>query len=248
MDDVDEGQQSAGEGEADAETNGESEKTGQSPPQTVDEVARLIDYPLLDPRINKDQAHYACLTARAYGIAAVVVRPCDADQFLNWTSASVVKVASVAGYPFGFNTTAAKLYEARDLLRRGVHQINCVLNVSQMAQRHFEYCEMELLQVRDACREKGATLKVVLHADVLDEEMKIIGCRMAKRIQADFAATTAPRDTELILKHTGFRVKAQVGGVASLDELLALHAAGFKHFETMRVAEILDAWKTPPTA
>lgn len=151
-------------------------------------------------------------------------------------------MASVAGHPYGASTTSAKLYEARDLLRRGVKQINAYLNIGKMISRQFEYCETELYQMHESCKEAGAILKVVVDSK-FGEEMKIIGCRMAKRIRAPFTATTENRDIELMRKHTGFVCALEVGGVKTLDELLALHEQGVQHFQTAAAEEILNAFQ-----
>lgn len=153
-----------------------------------------------------------------------MVRPCDVDSALRFLSLGVVKVASVCGHPFGGSTTGVKLYECRDLLRRGVKQINAFPNPGKMISRQFQHQEIELIQLADSCLEAGATLKIVADSRLLNDEMKIILCRMAKRVNAHYVTTTEPRDLELILKHCGDRVKVECGGVATPEQ--ARHALG----------------------
>jgi len=81
-------------------------------------------------------------------------------------------VGSVAGFPHGSTTTAAKLYEARDLLRRGAREIDMVLNIGKLISRQFQYVEMELAQMAEACHDAGAILKVIFENAYLTDELK----------------------------------------------------------------------------
>lgn len=160
------------------------------------------------------------------------MRPCDVDSALRFLSAGVVKVASVVGYPHGANSSAVKQYEARDLLRRGVRDIYAYPNPGKLFSRQFQHQEVELIQIADACIEADASLKVVLDNALLDEEMKIITCRMAKRVSAHFVATTEPRDLELIRKYCADRVQLECGGVRTMEEVRLAFAAGCARIAT----------------
>ena len=89
---------------------------------------------------------------------ALIVRPSDVDNALRWLGPGSLIVGSTAGYPDGSTTTGAKLYEGRDLLRRGAREIEMVVNVGKLVSRQFQYVEMELLQMAKSCHESGAPL------------------------------------------------------------------------------------------
>ena len=89
-----------------------------------------------------------------------------------------------------------------------------------MISRQFQHQEVELIQMADSCIEAGALLKVVIDNPLLNEEMVIILCRMAKRVNAHYVTTTQPRDLELVRKHCGFHVEVECGGVRTLAEAL----------------------------
>ena len=99
----------------------------QAPVETYESLTSLMELTLLAPNLTADDVDEGCRTAREYGIAAVVVRPCDVEMVSRWMAGSAVKVASVAGYPYGISTTGAKLYEGRDLIRLGVRELDFVL-------------------------------------------------------------------------------------------------------------------------
>lgn len=147
----------------------------------------------------------------------------------------------MAGHPYGGSSSAVKVYEARDLLRRGVKQINAYPNPGKLLSRQFQHQEVELIQLADACIEAGAALKVMLDNALLDDEMKIVLCRMAKRVNANFVSTTEPRDLELLLKHCGNRVKVECGGVRTIEEARRALAIGCASVASVEVAGILRA-------
>jgi len=89
------------------------------PLASYEALAKMIDHSLLRPELSDEQVLEGCRVARQYNVASVTVRPSDVDAVLRWLEGSGVPVGSVAGFPHGSTTTAAKLYEARDLLRRG---------------------------------------------------------------------------------------------------------------------------------
>jgi deoxyribose-phosphate aldolase len=215
-------------------------------------LAKMIDHSLLRPELTDDQVLEGCHIARKYNVASVTVRPSDVDAALRWMEASGVPVGSVAGFPHGSTTTAAKLYEARDLLRRGAREIDMVLNIGKLISRQFQYLELELAQMAEACHDSGAILKVIFENAYLTDELKIVACKIATHTGCDFVKTStgfAPtgatlEDLRLMRAHSGphVRVKA-AGGVRSLDQALAVHQAGCDRFGATATIAILDAWK-----
>jgi deoxyribose-phosphate aldolase len=209
------------------------------PEESAEEFAKKIDYEILEAALTEDELYSRCLEARALGLGAVVVRPCDVDSAGRFLNLGVVKVASVTGHPYGSSNTGVKVYECRDLLRRGVRQINAYPNPGKLLSRQFQHQEVELIQMADSCIEAGAILKVVVDNNLLNEEMKIILCRMAKRVNAHFVTTTKPRDLELLLKHCGHLVKLECGGVETLEQARNALASGCVRFSTATPGAIL---------
>jgi len=126
-----------------------------APQPTYEDVAGMIEHRVLGPSLTEDEVHAACDMARRYRIAAIVIRQSDSDAVVRWMEGSGVAVASTVGFPHGYSTTPAKLYEARDLLRRGVKEIDVALNTPKMIARQFQYLETELRQLAEACHEAG---------------------------------------------------------------------------------------------
>lgn len=219
---------------------------------TYEDLAGMIDHSLLRPELTDEQVFEGCRIAREYRVASVTVRPADVDQAVRWMDGSGVPVGTVAGFPHGSQTTAVKVYEARDLLRRGAREIDMVLNIGKLLSRNFQYIESELLQMADACHDNGAILKVIFENAYLTDELKIVACRISTAAGADFVKTStgfAPtgatiEDLRLMRAHAGpnVRVKA-AGGVRTLDKAIEVHDAGCARFGATATVTILEDWK-----
>ncbi|MEJ7605915.1 MAG: hypothetical protein WKF37_06535 [Bryobacteraceae bacterium] len=134
--------------------------------------------------MSLDDIAEGCGLAREYRIAAVLVRPCDVASAVRWMEGSGVSVAAAVNYPYGNSTTASKLYEGRDLLRQGARELDFVLNPASMRSRQFPHVETELMQIAKSCQEEGALLKVVFNNRFLNDDLKLIATKIAKRVEA----------------------------------------------------------------
>jgi deoxyribose-phosphate aldolase len=222
------------------------------PISTYEALAAMIDHSLLRPELTEEEVEQGCRLAREYGVASVTVRPADVDLAAQWMRDSSVPVGTVSGFPHGSATTAAKLYETRDLLRRGAREIDMVLNIGKLLSRRFQYVETEVRQMAETCHEAGALLKVIFENAYLADELKIIACKISTRSGADFVKTStgfAPsgatlEDLRLMRAYAGPSVKVKAaGGVRTLDKALEVYEAGADRFGATATAAILDAWR-----
>jgi deoxyribose-phosphate aldolase len=225
--------------------NGAPNETGGQPAETYETLAQIIDHLLLRADLSEDEVAEGCRVAREYGVSSVVVRPSDVDQVVRWMNGSTVRVASTVGYPDGCTTTGAKLYEGRDLLRRGVRELDMTINIGKMISRQFQYVEMELLQMVKSCQESGALLKVDLASKYLTEDLKIIATKICKRIESHYLCVDYNlRDMALVYPLLKDRVQLKTtAGIASLAEALEVRQAGCTRLGTTATALILDGWK-----
>lgn len=222
------------------------------PLSTYEDLAKVIDHSLLRPELSEEQVAEGCRIAREYNVACVMVRPSDVELAVRWMEGSGVPVASVVGFPHGSSTTAVKVYETRDLLRRGAREIDMVLNIGKMISRQFQYVENEVLQIAQACHESGALLKVIFENAYLGEDLKTIACKICNRTEADFAKTStgfAPtgytlEDLKLMRDRCKERVQIKAAhGVRTLDAAIEVYNAGCTRFGATATAQILDDWR-----
>ncbi len=215
-----------------------------------EELAKIIDHTLLDAALTEEEVAEGCALARAYGVASVLVRPSDVELTAGWMESSGVAVGTVVGYPHGSSTTSAKLYELRDLLRRGAREIEAVINLGKIRSRQFSYLEMEWMQMAKACHDSGAVLRLVLESHRLADDLRIIGVKIARRAEVDTVVNATVGGPPVNLDDLRFLVgrleplvKVKASPVATLDEALAAREAGCSRLGATATAAILDAFK-----
>ena len=212
--------------------------------ETYQDLAGLAEYSLVRTDFSEEDIARGCELAKQHGLAAVIVRPSDVDSAARWVGSSL-RLASVVDVPFGCSTTSAKTFAARDLLRRGVKEIDTVMNTGKLISRQFQYIEMELLQMADACHESQAILKVHLENEYLNDELKIVACRIAKRAGVDYLSSASLEDIALLTAHAREKLKFKsTAQIDNLESALAFRESGCTRLQLTNPQLILDAWKT----
>ena len=219
---------------------------------SYEDLARMIDHSLVKPELTTAQVVEGLSLAKRYRVACASVRPCDIDLAVRTLQGSSVKPGSVSGFPHGSQNTSTKLYETRDLLRRGAREIDMVIAISSLLSREFQHVQTELVQMAEACHKEGAILKVILETAYLTEELKIIACRCCESAEVDFVKTStgfAPsgytlEDVKLLRKYLPEEIGIKAaGGVRTVDKVLEVYEAGCSRVGATSTAAILDEWK-----
>jgi deoxyribose-phosphate aldolase len=217
------------------------------PLNTYEDLAKILDFMVLRPELNDERVEAACRDALASGSRGVLARPSDADLVVRLLSGTTAVAGSVVAHPFGWANTAVKLYELRDLLRRGVKNIVLTLDPARLISRQFQAVELEVLQAARACHEEGARLTVSLGPLRLPEDLTIIAVKIAKRSEADAvqAPWGAPKEQIALMNRIakGF-IPVYAAGVRTLDEALELWEAGCDRMGAEPAARILEEWKS----
>ena len=212
----------------------------------------MIDHTLVKPELTGVQVVEGLELAKRCRVASATVRPCDIELAVRALEGSPVRPASVSGFPHGSQNTATKLYETRDLLRRGAKEIDMVVAISSLLSREFQHVQTELLQVSELCHKEGAILKIILETAYLTDELKIIACRCAARAEVDFVQTAtgfAPteatiEDVRLLRKHLPEEIGIKAAGnLRTVDQVIEAHAAGCSRIGTDATAAILEEWQ-----
>jgi len=199
------------------------------------DLAPLIDHTLLKPEATPAEIDRLCDEARAHHFATVCVNPVWVRRAADRLRGSGVGVTAVVGFPLGANLPESKAAEARRALRDGAREIDMVLCIGALKAGDHDFVRRDIRGVVDACREVGATSKVILETALLTDEEKVVACRLAKAARADFVKTSTGFggggatvfDVALLREAVGpaMGVKAS-GGVKSASDVEAMVAAG----------------------
>ena len=172
-------------------------------PLKPSEIASLIDHTLLRSEAVPSQVERLCDEAREHGFGAVCINPVHVALAAERLSGSEVAVCSVAGFPLGAATTATKLQETKLALAKGAAEVDMVIHLGALKARDDGAVRDEIAALADACHARQALLKVIIETVLLEDEEKVVACRLAQEAGADFVKTS-----------TGF-----AGGGATVDDV-----------------------------
>jgi len=217
---------------------------------TYEDLASRAGSELLDTVLSEEHVHDAAQAARSLGLGFVTVRPCDVALVSKWLQGGPTRVSSAVSFPSGDDTTAVKVFAVRDLLQRGATGIETVLNIGKIVSRQFQYVELELLQMSQECHRAGATFTAILEMPYLAPDHRVIACRIARRVEADFiraqssrhGSTCDPSDLAFLFARAG-DAKLDAGPVETLEQAFAAYDAGADRVLPREPAAIMAQWR-----
>jgi deoxyribose-phosphate aldolase len=199
------------------------------------DLAKTIDHTLLKPDATQDQIAQLCFEARKYGFASVCVNPTWVELCAKLLEGSPVKVCSVIGFPLGATMPEVKAFETQEALDHGATEIDMVINIGALKARDLDLVAKDIRGVVQTAHARGALVKVIIEAVLLNDEEKTIACLLAKEAGADFVKTSTGfasggatvHDVELMRKAVGpeMGVKA-AGGVRTFEDAEKMIRAG----------------------
>ena len=218
---------------------------------TYQQVAQMIDHSLLRPELTTTEILDGCATAAKYQVASATLRPCDIALGVEALEGSGVPVSTVVGFPHGSNTTATKVYEAKQCIADGAVELDMVLNIGRLRSGELSYVTNDIAAVVDAAG-SDAIVKVIFENAYLDEAQKISACEAAESAGAAFVKTStgfAPtgatmEDLQLMVDSVSRDVLVKAaGGIRTLDGLLEVMSIGVSRIGATRTESMLEDYK-----
>ncbi|WP_347159618.1 deoxyribose-phosphate aldolase [Pontibacter chitinilyticus] len=179
-----------------------------------EEIAAYIDHTLLRPEATEEQVQQLCDEARNYGFAAVCVPPCYVQLSRERLGpGALVKVATVVGFPLGYQHSKVKLLETHQAIADGASEIDVVINLAAFKSGKYEEVQAELTDLASFCHLNKAELKVVIETALLSEEEIVKACELCAAAGADYVKTS-----------TGFAARgASVADIKLMRRVLPKH-------------------------
>ena len=214
----------------------------------LSKILSMVDHTLLAPGATWAEIKQICDDAMKYHTATVCIPASYVARCKAYMAdkADQVGVCTVIGFPTGYVTTAAKVYETADAIKNGADEIDMVINIGMLKDGRDEEVLAEINAIKEACA--GKPLKVIIETCLLTEDEKIRMCGIVSRSNADFIKTSTGfstagatfDDVALMAKHmaAGKEIKA-AGGIASLDDAEKFIALGATRLGTSRIVKIV---------
>lgn len=154
-------------------------------------LSRLIDHTLLKPDATPQDIANLCAEAGTYQFAAVCVPPVYVQQAANTLSGSGVAIATVIGFPLGYNLLPIKLSEIEKVAALGATEIDMVINLGAAKSANWNYLIAEIEAAAKTTHKKsGNLLKVIIETALLTEKEIETICHICARSRVDFVKTS----------------------------------------------------------
>ena len=213
----------------------------------LQDILSRVDHTLLAQGATWKEIKAICDDGIKYGCASVCIPASYVKQAAEYV-ADKIPVCTVIGFPNGYDTTAAKCFEASDAVANGASEIDMVINIGWVKDGLYDKVLSEIRDVKGHCR--GKLLKVIIETCLLTDAEKIELCRVVSESGADYIKTSTGfggggatrEDVALFKKHVAPHVKIKAaGGIAGLKDAEDFVALGADRLGTSRIVKAVKA-------
>ena len=213
----------------------------------LQDILSRVDHTLLAQGATWDEIKAICDDGIKYGCASVCIPASYVKQAAEYVAGRIA-VCTVIGFPNGYDTTAAKCFEASDAVDNGASEIDMVINIGWVKDGLYDKVLSEIRDVKGHCH--GRLLKVIIETCLLTDAEKIELCRVVSESGADYIKTSTGfggggatrEDVALFKKHVAPHVKIKAaGGIADLNDAKDFIALGADRLGTSRIVKAVKA-------
>ena len=213
----------------------------------LQDILSRVDHTLLAQSATWKEIKAICDDGIKYGCASVCIPASYVKQAAEYV-AGRIPVCTVIGFPNGYDTTAAKCFEASDAVDNGASEIDMVINIGWVKDGLYDKVLSEIRDVKGHCR--GKLLKVIIETCLLTDAEKIELCRVVSESGADYIKTSTGfggggatrEDVALFKAHVAPHVKIKAaGGIADLNDAKDFIALGADRLGTSRIVKAVKA-------
>ncbi len=223
-----------------------------TPPQTRNELARVIDHTLLRPEATVALVDRLCDECLAHGFHAACVNPVWVARCVDRLAHSPTVVVAVAGFPLGASTSEQKAFEARAAVESGAREVDMVVHLGALVAGDHATVVRDIAAVVDAVKlvDERALVKVILETRALHADQIVLGCRCVAEAQADFVKTStgfhpaggATVEHVALLRRSAAPLKVKAaGGIRDLETAMAMLTAGADRLGMSASVEVIRA-------
>jgi len=224
---------------------------------TPEKLASYFDATNLKLDATVDDIRKLCADAQLVGAYSVMLYPGSVKLANDILAGSKVKVGTVAGFPSGRFSTAAKRAEIVEAAKNGADEVDVVANYPELIAGNGMFVESELKQLADTAHDMGVLLKVIVETCYLSRTLVLDSLKICEAAGADFIKTStgfgsAGATAENIAlwkanRQGSIQLKA-AGGIRNLQDALALIEAGADRLGLSAAIPIIEAFKTGKAA
>lgn len=212
-------------------------------------LASYIDHTILRADTTHSEVEKLCKEAVEYGFHSVCIPPYYIEASKKLLSGSSVKVATVIGFPLGYQLSTAKIDEVKRAVDLGIDEIDVVSNVAAIKNNDLDYIKKELDSLSTTASIKDILIKIIFETCYLTKkEIKIL-CNLCMESGVDFVKTStgfgtggATVEDVLYMKKivgNNLMIKAS-GGIKTKSQAIKMIEAGADRLGTSSGVKIIS--------
>ena len=211
------------------------------------DILAKCDHTLLTQTATWAEIKGVCDDGMKYHTASVCIPASYVKQAKEYVG-DKLPICTVIGFPNGYDTTAAKCFEAADAVKNGASEVDMVINIGWVKDGLYDKVLDEIKAIKGHC--DGRLLKVIIETCLLTDAEKIEMCRVVSEPGADYLKTSTGfggggatrEDVALFKAHVAPHVKIKAaGGIADLNDAKDFIALGADRLGTSRIVKAVKA-------
>lgn len=216
----------------------------------MEDLNKYIEHTNLKPDCTQQDVVKLCEEAVAHKFYGVCVSPYYVQLAKKSIKKAPVKIITVVGFPFGYNTVASKVEETKKAIIGGADEIDVVMNIAAFKSGDDATVLNDLQAVIMACHLQNKVAKVIIETALLTPEEIEKACRICVDCEADFVKTSTGfaasgakvEDVALMRKVLPAKVKIKAaGGIRDVATAIAMVEAGATRLGTSASLTIVGA-------
>lgn len=214
------------------------------------DILSKVDHTLLAQSATWEEIRQILDDGIKYGTASACIPAAYVKQAADYV-AGKLPICTVIGFPNGYSTTEAKVFEAKDAVANGAAELDMVINIGWLKDRRYAEIKEEICRMHEACG--GKILKVIIETCLLTEEEKKKMCEIVTEAGAEFIKTSTGfssagatfSDIALMREYTGSKVKIKAaGGISSFEDAEEFLRLGADRLGTSRLVKLMQQQNT----
>ncbi len=219
--------------------------------QTKEQLAKYFDHTLLDSAATEADIKRLCDETLQYGFYSACVQPRWVSLCADILHETDVKVVSVAGFPFGTDSSKIKALQAEEVIMVGADEVDMVADLAAVIEGDRKRLQDDMAAVLKVCRsmKPEVILKVIIEASALNDDQIYFVCDVAQSVGVDFVKSNTGfhktggaklDEVKLMIEAApNCRVKAS-GGIQTVEQALAFVQAGVSRIGASASVEIVE--------
>jgi deoxyribose-phosphate aldolase len=212
---------------------------------------RYLESTLLKPTVTEREIDQLVREAREEQFIGICVPPFWVKKVKRELRDEDIQVVTVVGFPFGYESTEAKVAQLKAAIKDGADELDVVWSQTAF-HSGMSWPKIELAQLSKICHEEERLLKVIVETAYLSPAQLQEACAICVDAGADFVKTStgyAPygarvEDISLMRQALPSTVGIKAsGGIKTLELALELIQAGADRIGTSSAKALMEAFR-----